>query len=154
VFRPTPPNVSISVDGGPPKAYGPGFQKIRLRTGTHTFGFVGAEDCCEERVVRRRIPPGARDYELAVKLKYKPARLYLKGPAPADASVRITLPGNRRVDGRIREILRIPMRSLRVSAQVEIRAPGYRTHKSVVELRAGGDPAEHSFSLEREEETP
>ncbi len=154
VFNPTPPNVSISVDGGPPKAYGPGFQKIRLKVGTHTFRFVGAEECCEERVLRRRIPPGSRDYELAVKLKYEPARLYLKGPAPADASVRITLPGNRRVSGRIREILRIPMRSLRVSAQVEIRAPGYQTHKSVVKLRAGGDMTEHSFSLERERETP
>ena len=154
VFKPTPPNVSISVDGGPPKPYGPGFQKIRLKAGTHSFRFIGAEDCCEERVVRRRIPSGARDYELAVELKYKPARLYLKGPAPADASVRITLPGNQRITGRIREILRIPMRSLRASAQVEVRAPGYRTHKSVVQLRAGGDLAEHSFSLEREGETP
>ena len=154
VFKPTPPNVSISVDGAPPKAYGPGFQKIRLKVGTHTFRFVGAEECCEERVLRRRIPPGARDYELVVKLKYEPARLYLKGPAPANASVRITLPGNQRVSGRIREILRIPMRSLRASAQVEISAPGYRTHKSVVKLRAGGDPTEHSFSLEREGETP
>ena len=154
VFKPTPPNVSISVDGGPSKPYGPGFQRIRLKVGTHTFRFVGAEGCCEEKVVRRRIPPGARDYELAVKLKYEPARLYLKGPAPPDASVRITLPGNRRVSGRIREILRIPMSSLRVSAQVEIRAPGYRTYKSVVKLRAGGDVAQHSFTLERENETP
>jgi serine/threonine protein kinase len=154
VFKPTPPNVSISVDGSPPKAYGPGFQKIRLKTGSHTFRFVGAEDCCQERVFRRKIPPGARDYELAVKLPYKPARLYLKGPAPADASVRITLPGNRRVSGRIREILRIPMRSLSASAQVEIGAPGYRTHKSVVNLRAGGDLTQHSFTLEREKETP
>jgi len=154
VFKPTPPNVSISVDGGSPKPYGPGFQKIRLKVGTHTFRFVGAEDCCEDRVVRKRIPSGARDYELSVKLAYKPARLYLKGPAPANASVTITLPGNRRIKGRIREILRIPMRSLRASAQVEVRAPGYRTHKSVVKLRAGGDMAEHSFSLERERETP
>jgi hypothetical protein len=154
VFKPTPPNVSISVDGDPSKPFGPGFQRIRLKVGTHTFRFVGAEGCCEEKVVRRRIPPGARDYELAVKLKYEPARLYLKGPAPPNASVRITLPGNRRVSGRIREILRIPMSSLRVSAQVEIRAPGYRTYKSVVKLRAGGDVAQHSFTLERENETP
>lgn len=154
VFKPTPPNVSISVDGAPPKAYGPGFQRVRLKAGTHTFRFVGAEDCCKDRVIRRRIPPGYRDYELVVKLEYEPARLYLKGPAPVDASVRITLPGNRKVNGRIREILRIPMRSLRASAQVEIRAPGYQTYKSVVKLRAGGDLTEHSFSLERERETP
>jgi len=68
--------------------------------------------------------------------------------------VQITLPGNRKVTGRIREILRIPMKSLRATAQVEIRAPGYRTHKSVVSLRAGGDLAQHAFSLERERETP
>jgi hypothetical protein len=89
-----------------------------------------------------------------VKLRYRPARLYLKGPAPADATVQITLPGNRRVTGRIREILRIAMSSLQASAQVKISAPGYRTHKSVVRLRAGGDLTEHSFSLEREVETP
>jgi serine/threonine-protein kinase len=154
VFKPTPPNVSISVNGSPLKPYGPDFQRVRLRVGNHTFRFVGAEGCCEERVIRRRIPAGARDFELSVKLRYKPARLYLKGPAPAAATVRITLPGNRRVVGRIREILRIPMRSLQASAQVQISAPGYRAHKSVVQLRAGGDPTEHSFTLEREAETP
>jgi serine/threonine-protein kinase len=154
VFKPTPPNVSISVNGSPLKPYGPDFRRVRLKVGNHTFRFVGAEGCCEERVIRRRIPAGARDFELSVKLRYKPARLYLKGPAPAAATVRITLPGNRRVAGRIREILRIPMRSLQASAQVQISAPGYRAHKSVVQLRAGGDPTEHSFTLEREAETP
>jgi serine/threonine-protein kinase len=154
VFKPSPPNVSISVDGGPLKPYGPDFQRVRLKVGSHTFRFVGAEDCCEERVVRRRIPAGARDFELSVKLRYRPARLYLKGPAPADATVRITLPGNRRVTGRIREILRIPMSSLQASAQVQISAPGYRAHESVLQLRAGGDLTEHSFALERQVETP
>jgi serine/threonine-protein kinase len=154
VFKPTPPNVSISVNGSALKPYGPDFRRVRVKAGSNTFRFVGAEDCCQERVIRKQIPPGARDFELPVKLRYKPARLYLKGPTPAEATVRITLPGNRRVTGRIREILRIPMRSLDASAQVEIRAPGYRTHKSVVRLRAGGDLTEHSFTLERERETP
>jgi serine/threonine-protein kinase len=154
VFKPTPPNVSISVNGGPLKPYGPDFRRIRLKVGNHTFRFVGAEGCCLERVIRKQIPSGARDFELSVKLRYKPARLYLKGPAPADATVRITLPGNRKLTGRIREILRIPMSSLQASAQVQIRAPGYRAHKSVVRLRAGGDLTEHSFTLEREGETP
>jgi len=154
VFKPTPPNVSISVDGSSLIAYGPDFQGIRLKPGTHTFRFVGAEDCCEERVIRRRIPAGSGDFDLPVKLQYKPATLYLKGPTPPNASVRITLPGNRVVSGQIREILRIPMRSLQASAQVQIRAPGYRQHKSVVRLRAGGDLTEHSFTLETERETP
>lgn len=154
VFKPTPPNVSISVNGSPLKPYGPDFQKVRLKVGNHTFRFVGAEGCCEDRVVRRRIPAGARDFELSVRLRYKPARLYLKGPAPADATVRITLPGNRTVTGRIREILQIPMSTLQSSAQVQIRAPGYRTYRTVVKLRAGADLTEHSFKLERDGETP
>ncbi|MGB5523056.1 MAG: serine/threonine-protein kinase [Polyangiales bacterium] len=154
VFKPTPPNVSISVNGSPLKPYGPDFQRVRLKVGNHTFRFVGAEGCCEERVVRKRVPAGARDFELSVKLRYKPARLYLKGPAPADATVRITLSGNRTVTGRIREILQIPMRSLQSSAQVQIRAPGYRTYRTVVKLRAGADLTEHSFKLERDGETP
>ena len=154
VFKPSPPNVSISVDGSPFEPYGPDFRRIRLKVGSHTFRFVGAEDCCEERVIRTQIRAGTRDFELSAKLRYKPANLYLKGPAPTDTTVRITLPGNRRVSGRIREILSIPMRSLRASAQVRISAPGYRTHKSVVQLRAGGDLTEHPFELEREAETP
>lgn len=154
VFKPTPPNVSISVDGGALRPFGPDFQRVRLKVGNHTFRFVGAKDCCEDKTVRRKVPAGARDFELAVKLRYKPARLYLKGPAPPDAKVRITLPGNRTVDGRIREILRIPMLAPRASAQVEVRAPGYRTYKSVVKLRAGGELTEHSFKLERGAETP
>jgi len=154
VFKPTPPNVSISVNGSPLKPYGPDFQRVRLKVGNHMFRFVGAEGCCEDRVIRKKIPPGARDFELPVKLRYKPARLYLKGPAPADASVRITLSGNRTVSGRIREILRIRMSSLQASAQVQIRAPGYRTYRTVVKLRAGADLTEHSFKLEREGETP
>lgn len=154
VFKPTPPNVSISVDGGPPRAYGPDFQRIRLKVGRHTFRFVGAEGCCEERVVRRQISASSRDFELAVKLRYKAARLYLKGPAPPNASVQITLSGNRTMSGRIREILRIPMNALNASAQVKIEAPGYATYKSVVNLRAGGDLTEHSFALERRGETP
>ncbi len=154
VFKPTPPNVSISVNGSPLRPYGPGFQRVRLKVGGHTFRFVGAEGCCEERVIRRRITAGARDFALSVKLRYKAARLYLKGPAPTNATVQITLPGNRTVTGRIREILRIPMSSLQASAQVKISAPGYRAHKSVVRLRAGGDLTEHSFTLETQGETP
>jgi serine/threonine-protein kinase len=154
VFKPNPPNVSIGVDGGPLKAYGPDFQRVRVKAGTHTFRFVGAEDCCQERVVRRRIPAGSRDFELPVTLRYKPARLYLKGPAPQSVSALVILPGDRKVPARIREILRIPMSSLEASAQVQISAPGYRTYKSAVELRAGGDLAEHSFTLERVRETP
>ncbi|MGB8225003.1 MAG: serine/threonine-protein kinase [Polyangiales bacterium] len=154
VFKPSPPNVSISVDGSPLKAYGPDFQGIRLKAGIHTFRFVGAEDCCEDRVIRRRIPAGTRDFDLSVRLSYKPATLYLKGPAPPNATVRITLPGNRTVTGRIREILRIPMSSLHAAARVQILAPGYRSHESVVHLRAGGDLTEHSFSLETETKTP
>jgi hypothetical protein len=46
------------------------------------------------------------------------------------------------------------MSSLRASAQVEIGAPGYRTYRSVIELRAGGGLTEHSFTLERKVETP
>lgn len=154
VFKPTPSNVSISVDGGPLKAYGPDYQRVRVKAGTHTFRFVGAEDCCQDRVIRKRISAGARELELPVKLRYKAARLYLKGPTLPDATVQIILPGNRKVPGRIREILRIPMSSLDASAQVEISAPGYRTHRSAVELRAGGELTEHSFALERVSETP
>ena len=154
VFKPNPPNVSISVNGGPLKPYGPDFQRVRLKVGSHSFRFVGAEGCCQERVIRRRVPPGTRDFELAVKLRYKPARLYLKGPTHADATVQITLPGNRRIAGQIREILRIPMSSLQASAQVQVSAPGYKAYKSVVQLRAGGALTEHSFTLETEAETP
>ena len=46
------------------------------------------------------------------------------------------------------------MSTLQSSAQVQIRAPGYRTYRTVVKLRAGADLTEHSFKLERDGETP
>ncbi|MEM8610116.1 MAG: protein kinase [Myxococcota bacterium] len=154
VFRPTPPNVSISVDGGPLRPYGPDFQKVRLKAGKHTFRFVGAEGCCEDRVIRRQVTGGSRELELPVSLRFKPAGLYLKGPAAPDAKVRIKLPGSRAVSGRIREILRVPMTRLNAKAQVTIAAPGYQTYTGIVKLRAGGELTEHSFTLERVGETP
>ncbi len=154
VFKPSPSNVSISIDGAALRPYGPGFQGARLKPGRHTFSAVGGEDCCEPWTKRVTIPQGRGDYDLAINLRYKPAKLYLRGPAPRSASVEITLPGNRVIKGKIREILTVPMRTLTAKAQVSIEAPGYRSHQGKVSLRAGAGVTEHTFTLERLGETP
>jgi serine/threonine protein kinase len=154
VFKPSPSNVSISIDGAALRPYGPGFQGARLKPGRHTFSVVGGEDCCEPWTKRVTIPPGRGDYDLPINLRYKPAKLYLRGPAPRNASVEITLPGNRVIKGKIREILTVPMRTLTAQAQVSIEAPGYRLHQDKVTLRAGAGVTEHTFTLERLDETP
>ena len=154
VFNPTPSNVSIGVDGGPLRPFGPDYQKVRLRVGKHTFRLIGGEGCCKPWVRTIRVPPGRGDFQLDARLEFKPARLYLRGPAPPEASVRITLPGDREVRGKIREILKIPMRTLTVSAQVKIEAPGYEPYSSVVRLRAGAEVTDHRFALERASENP
>ena len=151
LFQPVPSNVSISVDGGPLRPFGPGFDGISLSVGSHQFDVVGAENCCQIWSKRVRITAGRGDFELPIHLQYNPARLYLKGPVPARAQVRITLPGNQVINGKIRDILTIPMKGLEVPVEISVKAPGYRTYEGIVRLRAGGSITKHDFTLEPSE---
>ena len=135
----------------------PTFSGSVSRSAITHFASWAPEACCAERVLRRRIPAGARDFELAVKLRYKPARLYLKGPAPSRRDrPHHTSQGTARVAGRIREILQHP------DEHAAGRRAGPDPRAGLSDLsRVGRDGfaperelTEHSFTLETDAETP
>ncbi|MDH5490843.1 MAG: protein kinase, partial [Myxococcales bacterium] len=86
-FRPSPANVSVRIDGAPPRAYGPSFQEISLPPGPHTFVFESPTGCCESRTLELRIPPGEEPYLLRATLPFRPARLIVSTSVPATVSV-------------------------------------------------------------------
>ena len=133
VFVPTPQNVAISVDGGELKQFGPAFRSIRLTPGRHRFRFV-SEECCVEKTVTKSIPGGRSNYRLAVRLDYKPARLYITSrPSRARVSVDDGL-----VRGPTREVLSVPLRSSVEEVHTfTVDAEGFQPKSQDVRLRAG-----------------
>jgi hypothetical protein len=133
VFNPEPANVTISVDGAPPRSFGPSFHNIELQPGQHTFRFVGAHECCEERVVSVDIPPGPGQTVLDPKLPFRPARVYVACDVPADVVLDDNL-----ASGRTRSFIQVPVEEhLIEKRRISVTAPGYEPYTGTVELRAG-----------------
>jgi len=132
-FKPIPQNVSISVDGAAPRAFGPSFHGLKLQPGEHTFRFTGAHDCCVDAEVKRRIPPGPGTTTIIHRLQFKPAGLYVAADRAANVSV-----DDGAVAGRARNVLQVPHRRAMVQAHsVRVSAEGFRDHVQQVNLRAG-----------------
>lgn len=87
VFRPSPQNVSISVDDGPLRAFGPDFQDIQLEPGLHRFKIVGAQGCCVDQEFQLKIPTGDAPFILQRALALRPAILVVRSNVPADVVV-------------------------------------------------------------------
>lgn len=87
VFRPSPQNVSISVDDGPLRAFGPDFQDIQLEPGLHRFKIVGAQGCCVDQEFQLKIPAGEAPFVLQRSLALRPAILVVRSNVPADVMV-------------------------------------------------------------------
>ncbi len=100
LLQPVPPAVSVSVDGAPPRPFGPSFRQVRLAPGVHTFRFEGA--CCRPMEVRRRIRAGPGHMVLKVRVPFKDAGLMVRTDRPADVEV---LVGGRTVRGRANTVL-------------------------------------------------
>ena len=133
VFMPEPANVSISVNGAEPRAFGPSFRKVELRPGMHRFKLTGAHDCCVDEEVALRIPPGPGTTVLKHRLSFRPAALYVVTNVPANVTV-----DNNRSTGRTRSVIKVPHEnSLEEIHEVELSAPGYQPHTQSVKMRAG-----------------
>jgi hypothetical protein len=132
VFRPTPQNVLISIDGSEPEPFGRSWLDKKLPPGRHHFRFIGGANCCETEAFSRVIPPGPGTTEIAPRLDFKPARVYVVANVPG--SVRID---GDRAAGRVRNIIRVPMDDLTDVAKVNVTAPGHRDYTGQVRLRAG-----------------
>lgn len=132
VFKPTPANVAIAVDGGPARAYGPSFRSMKLTPGEHTFSMQGAHDCCVDETFTLDIPPGSGAFPLVRKLAFRPAGLYVVTDAPANVLV------DDRISGRTRSVLQVPHADgLLETHTVVVSAAGYARHEQQVQLQAG-----------------
>ena len=133
VFDPEPANVTISVDGAAPRSFGPSFHNVELEPGPHTFLFVGAHECCEERLVSMEIPPGPGQTVIDPKLRFRPARVYVACDVPADVVLDEGL-----ASGRTRSFIQVPVEEHLVEKRrISVTAPGYEPYTGTVELRAG-----------------
>lgn len=133
IFDPDPANVSISVDGAPPRHFGPAFRMLELPPGPHTFRFVGAHDCCEDEVVELDLAPGPGETVVSAKLAFRPARLYVVSDVPADVSI-----DDGAAVGRTRSLINVPIvRRYIERRRISVTAPGHEAYTGFIQLRAG-----------------
>ena len=135
VFRPSPQNVEIGVDGGPLRPFGPSFRSVNLEPGRHTFRVRAATSCCEERTFTRDIPAGEGAHAVALQLAFRAARLYVGTNAPGDVSV--SRGAGAAARGRTRQFIPVPMTQAADTRSVAISAPGHERQVVQVRLRAG-----------------
>lgn len=132
VFAPEPANVTISVDGAPPKAFGPNFNKLEIEPGLHTFRFVGAHQCCDDAVVQVDVPAGPGETEVRAKLSFRDAALYVASNVPADVSL------DGVAMGRALSVIKVPLtRSVLERRKISVTATGHEPYTGYVQLRAG-----------------
>lgn len=130
-----PFNASISVDGAPPRPYGPSFTGVDLPPGRHRF--VVESPCCERAVLEEVIPPGEGEFQLARRLQSLPALLVVQTHGvSADVTV-----GDGLARGRANEAIRVPIanRNREDGFDFTVTAPGRSAYTGRVQLAAGAD---------------
>lgn len=133
VFVPTPQNVSLGIDGAEPKPFGPSFRQLELEPGKHTLVAVGAAGCCEDLKTEFTVAPGTGNMTLPVRLKFKPAGIYVASNVPADVLV-----GDGLAEGRSRNTIFAQTGGrLTRSVPVKVTAPGHTPYNGQVVLQAG-----------------
>jgi hypothetical protein len=133
VFDPFPANVSIGINGGDPRAFGPSFRDTELVPGVHRFKFLGAHDCCIDEEISMKIEPGEGAVTIEKRLKFRPAVLYVVTETPANVVV-----DEGRVAGRSHSLIEVgDMDALTESHSIKVSADGHNEHTQVVRLRAG-----------------
>ncbi|MCB9624885.1 MAG: serine/threonine protein kinase [Sandaracinus sp.] len=133
-INPSPPNVRVSVDGAPPREWGPRFRSVELDPGPHTFRFDAPSGCCEPLELDVRIPPGEGAYALQARLTFRPARLYVT-TIPSDVAV--VAGRGAAASGRARSIIAVPMATSEEIREFRVTADGHEVYTGRVTLRAG-----------------
>jgi len=124
-LRPTPEAVRVSLDGGPFADYDPS-KKFVLDDRTHTFKLES--DVCFPQTVS----VGPNQTEVPVSLKWRTASLVVH-TEPKNASVLVDgIPTPWDTDTPIP----VPMNASERKIEVTVSAPGYRTRKTTVAVRA------------------
>jgi serine/threonine-protein kinase len=132
LFAPTPVDVTIAVDGRPPRPFGPSYAGETLSVGRHSFVFAN-EGCCVEERFDLNVPAGAEPLRVARTLRYKPAQLMVRAVGVDDAQVAI--------DGVPRGVawglIAVPVTSLAPHVRITVTAEGHRAYTGDVQLEAG-----------------
>ena len=132
VFAPTPVDVSISVDGRPPRPFGPSYAGETIAVGPHTFVFAN-EACCAESRFERLVPPGDTPFRVAEALALKPAQLFVRAIGLEGARVAI----DGQAIGAAWSLLRVPVRELAPRVTITVTADGHPAYTRTVQLEAG-----------------
>ncbi len=147
VFRPLPQNVTIAIDDGAPREFGPSYFSADLAPGPHRFRVTGKFDCCEDKDESIDIPSGRGAFSLPLALAIRPAMLLVKSNVPANVEV-----GNDLASGRALAVIPVPMRGLQLVLPITVTAAGHRVYTTRMTLRAG-QLLELEVSLDRLEGT-
>lgn len=138
-FAPRPRNVSISINGGPLRVFGPGdLEHMELATGrAHTARVVTDSPCCDERTFRFTVPRGTEPHTQHLRLELR------------DAALRVTTRGVSAVvhvsatrqsaaaSGSTNSFVDVPMGDLREQREIRVTATGYTEYTGTVRLQAG-----------------
>ena len=136
IFRPSPQNVRIAVDGSEARPFGPDFNRVSLRPGPHRFRFESGASCCRDIEFVLRVPPGRGPFVVARALPFRPARLYIVSPVPAE--VEVSRGSGEAASGRAREILSVPMARASEPRRVTVRFAEGPQQSIDLRLIAGG----------------
>jgi len=128
-FVPSLQNVSISVDGAPPRPFGPSFQNMLLAPGRHRFQITGEQ--VQTLTVARTIQPGTGSVSIPFRLQLKPARLYVRANGNGDVAVS----GGAR--GRTRSFITVPMTQSAADVTITVTSPGHRMYRGRQRIVAG-----------------
>ena len=132
-FNPFPANVSIGVDGGEPRAFGPSFREVELPPGMHRFKFAGAHECCLDEEITVQVPAGEGPFTVTQRLRFRPAGLYVVTNEPANVVV-----DGGAIAGSTRSVIEIPdMAQLIETHTVRITAVGHEDEIRDVRVQAG-----------------
>jgi hypothetical protein len=132
LFAPSPVDVTISVDGRPPRAFGPSYAGDTLPVGTHAFVFAN-DACCLESRFELLIPPGDEPLRVARTLALKPARLFVR--AVGIEGARVAVDGQ--PAGPAWSLLSVPVRELAPRVTITVTAEGHPAYTRAVQLEAG-----------------
>lgn len=132
LFAPSPVDVTISVDGRPPRAFGPSYAGDTLPVGTHAFVFAN-DACCVESRFELLVPPGDEPLRVARALALKPARLFVR--AVGIEGARVAVDGQSA--GPAWSLLSVPVRELAPRVTITVTAEGHPAYTRAVQLEAG-----------------
>jgi len=133
-LAPIPQTVTIAVDDGPPRPYGPGFDSIELTPGRHTFRLTptgAGVETWAATTVSHVIEPGDGPMLLTLRCPYEPATLYVRTSVPADVQV------GSYARGRSNTFISVPIGTRTANVLIRVSSDGRRPHEQRVPLSAG-----------------